>query len=100
MKHKKRLLALLLVATLLLSFASVCLLAAYPSHTHAPHASHCVLCAIASNAGNLIRSLHALAALFWLSLGLICLGILRRRRITLRPRHVVTPVTLKTKLSW
>ncbi len=100
MRKGRKLVALLIIAAILLSFASVCLLSAYPNHTHADHASHCVLCAIASNADHLIRSVQALTTLFVLGLGLVCLGVLRARQKGPRPRRVMTPVTLKTKLSW
>lgn len=100
MKRIKRFVALLVIAAMLLSFAGICLLSAYPTHTHDNHSSHCVLCAVASNAENLIQSLHALTTLFVLVLGLICIGRLRVLQKAPQPRCVVTPVTLKTKLSW
>ena len=40
------------------------------------------------------------ALLFVLILGLVCLGLLRALRREAESRQVVTPVTLKIKLSW
>ena len=100
MQKTRKLVALLVVLSILLSFGCVCLLYAYPTHTHDGHMTHCVLCSIASNVGNLIQSAQALASLFVLVLGLVCLGVLRALQRGAEIRHVVTPVTLKTKLSW
>ena len=100
MRKVRRLVALLVVVSILLSFGCVCLLYAYPAHTHTGHGAHCVLCTIAANVGNLIQTTQALTTLFVLILGLVCLGLLRALRREAESRQVVTPVTLKIKLSW
>ena len=38
--------------------------------------------------------------LFVLLAGLVCLAVFLSPRVAEKPRRVVTPVTLKTKLSW
>ena len=101
MKKARMCVALLLVAAIVLSFACVLSLTAYPSHTHTGHdPAHCTLCTVAANAGSLLQTADALGWVFVLLLGLICLGVLFTRFPAGKPRHVVTPVTLKTKLSW
>ena len=101
MKKAKKAVALLLVAAIILSFVCVLSLSVYPSHTHTGHdPAHCTLCAVAANAGNLLQAADALGSFFVLLLGVVCLGVLLPRFLAGKPRHVVTPVTLKTKLSW
>ena len=100
MKKARTCVALLLVAAIVLSFACVCSLYAYPTHTHDNHSSHCVLCAVAERVGNLLHTADALGTLFVLLLGFVCLAVFLPPRVAGKPRHVVTPVTLKTKLSW
>ena len=100
-KRAKQCVVLLLVAAILLSFACVLSLSAFPGHTHTGHSpAHCTLCAVAANAGSLLQTADALGSVFVLLLGLICLGVLFARFTAGKPRHVVTPVTLKIKLSW
>ena len=100
MKKARTCVALLLVAAIVLSFACVCSLYAYPTHTHDGHSSHCVLCAVAERVGNLLHAADALGTLFVLLAGLVCLAVFLSPRVVEKPRRVVTPVTLKTKLSW
>ena len=100
MKKARTCVALLLVAAIVLSFACVCSLYAYPTHTHDGHSSHCVLCTVAERVGNLLHAADALGTLFVLLLGFVCLVVFLPPRAEGKPRRVVTPVTLKIKLSW
>ena len=100
MRTLKKCVALLIIAALLCSFGCALVLYAYPAHTHTGHDTHCVLCNVAANLSTLLQSADALAALFVLLPGLVCLGVLCARLRGARLRHAQTPVTLKTKLSW
>lgn len=100
MRTLKKCVALLIVAAILCSFGCTFALYAYPGHTHADHDTHCVLCTVAANISSLLQSADALATLFVLILGLVCLGVLCALRPHGKLRHAQTPVTLKTKLSW
>ena len=100
MRTLKKCVALLIIAAILCSFGCTFALYAYPGHTHTGHDTHCVLCTVAANISTLLQSADALATLFVLILGLVCLGVLCTLLYRRKPRHAQTPVTLKTKLSW
>ena len=100
MKPFKKCVAMLIVFAMLCSLACVCTLYAYPTHIHTENDAHCTLCNVAANGSTLLQSADALAVLFWLILGLVCLGTLYILRHHNKPRRVVTLVTLKAKLSW
>lgn len=100
MKQGKKWLALLLVAAMLCAFVGVCALSVSPGHTHNEPDAHCVVCIAVMRAGSLLRAAHALTAAFVLLLSLVLLGVLCSLHKTRRVLRPVTPVTLKTKLSW
>lgn len=99
MKKLKKLFALIVVVSMLCSFALVFSLSAYPQHSHICPESGCAVCAIVNFAQMLFNTLSH-TAMFSVLIAIFC----ARRFVPLGRTMPVktqaeTPVTLKIKIS-
>ena len=99
MKKFKKLFALIIVFSMLCSFALVFSLSAYPQHSHVCPEKGCAVCAIVNFAQTVFNMLSH-TAVFSVLIAILC----ARRFVPLSrtlpvKTQVETPVTLKIKIS-
>ncbi len=99
MKKLKKLVALIIVVSMLCSFALVFSISAYPQHLHLCAENGCVVCAIVNFAQTLFNMLSHMAV-FSVLIAIFCARRFVPLSRTLPVRtQTETPVTLKIKIS-
>ena len=99
MKKFKKLFALIIVFSMLCSFALVFSLSAYPQHSHVCPEKGCAVCAIVNFAQTVFNMLSH-TAMFSVLIAIFCAQrfVLFIRTLPVKTQ-VETPVTLKIKIS-